>query len=264
MTLNLSAMKNTRISAPQERLEPLIIYGINPLLERIRQGGQGISEIIVAAGRKGAAVDNILSWASEKGIPVTCKDRSYLDQVSGDGAHQGIAALCAAYAYVNIDALIANSTQTNLILMLDGITDPHNLGALIRTAHCLGAKGVIIPEDRAAAITATVIKASAGAAYWLPVTREVNLARTIDYLKGKGFWIYGADADQGMDVNQFADAGPVCLVMGSEGSGIRPLVRKKCDFLLSIPMAGNLHSLNVSVAAGIIMNEIARRQGRKN
>jgi len=245
-------------------LAPLIIYGLNPLLERIRQGGQGISEIIVATGKKGVAVDEILSWASVRNIPVTCKDKSYLDHVSGGSVHQGIAAFCAAYGYVTIDDLIANNTTANLILMLDGITDPHNLGALIRTAHCLGVKGVVIPENRAAAVTATVIKSSAGAAHWLPVTREINLTRTIDYLKERGFWIYGADADQGTDVNQFADAGPVCLVMGSEGRGIRPLIRKKCDFLLSIPMAGKLHSLNVSVAAGIILYEMARKQGDKN
>lgn len=245
-------------------MAPLIIYGLNPLLERIRQGGQGISEIIVATGKKGVAVDEILSWASVRNIPVTCKDKSYLDHVSGGSVHQGIAAFCAAYGYVTIDDLIANNTTANLILMLDGITDPHNLGALIRTAHCLGVKGVVIPENRAAAVTATVIKSSAGAAHWLPVTREINLTRTIDYLKERGFWIYGADADQGTDVNQFADAGPVCLVMGSEGRGIRPLIRKKCDFLLSIPMAGKLHSLNVSVAAGIILYEMARKQGDKN
>jgi 23S rRNA (guanosine2251-2'-O)-methyltransferase len=243
---------------------PLIIYGINPLLERIRQGGQGISEILVAAGKKGKDVENILSWASVTGIPVACKDRSYLDHMSGSSPHQGIAAVCADYAYVNIDELIANPTNVELILMLDGITDPHNLGALIRTAHCLGVKGVIIPENRAAVVTATVIKASAGAAHWLPVAREINLARAIDYLKERGYWIYGADADQGMDVAQFADAGPVCLIMGSEGKGIRTLIRKKCDFLLSIPMAGKLASLNVSVAAGIILYEIARKQGRKN
>ena len=243
---------------------PLIIFGINPLLERIRQGGQGISEIIVATGRKGTAVDSVLSWASQKGVPVTFKDKSYLDHVSGGSAHQGMAAFCAAYAYVNIDELIANSSKVNIILMLDGITDPHNLGALIRTAHCLGVKGVIIPENRAATVTATVIKASAGAAHWVPVAREVNLTRTIDYLKEKGFWIYGADADQGTDLDQFADAGPVCLVMGSEGRGIRPLIRKKCDFLLSIPMVGKLHSFNVSVAAGIILYEIARQQERKD
>jgi 23S rRNA (guanosine2251-2'-O)-methyltransferase len=245
-------------------LVPLVIYGINPLLERIRQGGQGIREIIVATGRKGRDVDNILSWASGKGIPVACKDKFYLDHVSGSSAHQGVAAFCADYAYVNIDELIANSTKVNLILMLDGITDPHNLGALIRTAHCLGVKGVIIPENRAALVTATVMKASAGAAHWLLVAREVNLARAIDYLKERGFWIYGADADQGTDITQFTDAGPVCLIMGSEGRGIRPLIRKKCDFLLSIPMAGKLASLNVSVAAGIILYEIARKQGRKN
>lgn len=245
-------------------MAPLIIYGINPIRERIRQGGQGISEIILATGRKGGDVENILAWASLKGIPVACKDKSYLEQLSGGGVHQGMAAVCAAYAYVTIDELIADSTKANLILMLDGITDPQNLGALIRTAHCLGVKGVIIPADRAAAVTATVIKSSAGAAHWLPVAREVNLTRAIDYLKEKGYWIYGADADQGTDVTRFADSGPVCLIMGSEGRGIRPLIRKKCDFLLSIPMAGKLASLNVSVAAGIILYEIARKQGRNN
>ena len=244
-------------------MAPLIIYGINPLLERIRQGGQGVNEIIVANGKKGRDVDSILAWASVKGIPVSFKDRSYLDHVTDGSVHQGVAAFCAAYAYATLDELIANITRANLILMLDGITDPHNLGALIRTAHCLGAKGVIIPENRAAAVTATVIKASAGAAHWLPVTCEVNLARTIDCLKERGFWIYGADADQGADVSQFDDAGSVCLIMGSEGRGIRPLIRKKCDFLLAIPMAGELASLNVSVAAGIILYEIARKQGKK-
>jgi 23S rRNA (guanosine2251-2'-O)-methyltransferase len=215
----------------------------------------------VATGRKGRDVDTILAWASAKSIPLARKDNSYLDHVAGGGVHQGVAAFCAAYAYAHIDELIANQAPSNLILMLDGITDPQNLGALIRTAHCLGVKGVIIPESRAAAVTASAIKASAGAAHWLPVTREVNLARTIDYLKERGFWIYGADADQGTDVSQITDTGPVCLVMGSEGGGIRPLIRKKCDFLLAIPMAGKLASFNVSVAAGIILYELVRKQG---
>ncbi len=237
-----------------------LIYGINPLLELLRRGGQGIKEIIVAEGRKGTAFDEVQALAAIKGVPVICKDKSYLDGIAGGGVHQGIAARCNDYAYADIDALLENKTKANIVLILDGVTDPHNLGALIRTAHCLGAKGVIIPEDRAAAVTPTAIKASAGAAHWLPIAREVNLARSMENLQARGYWIYGADAECGMDLGRFADEGPVCLVMGSEGKGLRPLVRKKCDFLLSIPMAGSLASLNVSVAAGIILYEIARKQ----
>jgi len=239
------------------------IYGVNPLLELTKRGDPGIREIVVSNGRKGPVIDQILSLASIKGIPVVFKDKSFLDRESGGGSHQGIGALCADYVYVNLDELIEKKTPANLILMLDGITDPQNLGALIRTAHCLGVKGVVIPENRAVSITPSVIKASAGAAYWLAVAREVNLTRTIEYLKERGFWVYGADADNGADLDQFADPGPVCLVMGSEGCGLRPLIKKNCDLLLSIPMAGKLDSLNVSVAAGIILYEMAKKQGRR-
>lgn len=237
-----------------------LVYGVNPLLELIKQGGGGIKEFIVAVGRKGAAIDNILLQASVKGIPVVYKDKSYLDHISDGSVHQGIAAWCADYAYATIDQVIENRTQASVVLILDSVTDAHNLGALVRTAHCLGVKGVIIPENRASAVTATVVKASAGATHWLPVAREVNLLRAVEELQERGFWIYGADADHGMPLDQFADEGPVGLVMGSEGKGLRPLIRKKCDFLLSIPMWGKLASLNVSVAAGIILYEIAKRQ----
>lgn len=237
-----------------------LVYGVNPLLELIKQGGGGIKEIVVAVGRKGAAIDSILSQASAKGIRILYKDKSYLDHISDGSVHQGIAAWCAEYAYSTIDQIIENRTQANVILLLDGVTDPHNLGALVRTAHCLGVKGVIIPENRASAVNATVVKASAGAAYWLPIAREVNLLRAMEELQARGFWIYGADADHGMPLDQFADEGPVGLVMGSEGKGLRQLIRKNCDFLLSIPMGGKLASINVSVAAGIILYEITKRQ----
>jgi len=149
------------------------------------------------------------------------------------------------------------------VLVLNGVTDPQNLGALIRTAHCLGVNGIIIPENRAAAVTAAVVKASAGAAHRTPVAQVVNLARTIEYLQERGFWIYGADAGGDTDIEKFDDNGPVALVMGSEGKGLSPLVRKKCDFLLCIPMVGVVGSLNVSVAAGIILYEILKKQGRR-
>lgn len=237
-----------------------LVYGVNPLLELIKQGGGGIKEIIVAVGRKGAAIDNILAHASVKGIPVLYKDKSCLDHMSEGSVHQGVAAWCADYVYATIDQVIENKTLANVVLILDGVTDPHNLGALVRTALCLGVKGVIIPENRASAVTATVVKASAGATHWLPIAREVNLCRAMEELQRRGFWIYGADADRGLPLSKFADEGPVGLVMGSEGKGLRPLISKKCDFLLSIPLEGKLASLNVSVAAGIILYEIAKRQ----
>jgi 23S rRNA (guanosine2251-2'-O)-methyltransferase len=240
-----------------------LIYGINPVLEVVRQGAGKIKEIVVAAGRTGNRLQRILSMASEHNIPVVFKDRSTLDTMAGCTNHQGVAALCEAYSYADIDEVIDNRIGVhNTILILDGVTDPQNLGSLLRTAHCLGVNGVIIPEDRAVSVTATVIKASAGAAYLIPLAREINLSRAIDYLKERGFWIYGADADNGTEIDGFHDDGPVGLVMGSEGRGLRPLIRKRCDFLLSIPMAGTVGSLNVSVAAGIILYEILRKQGR--
>jgi 23S rRNA (guanosine2251-2'-O)-methyltransferase len=164
-----------------------------------------------------------------------------------------------------VDDIITNrhpDFKYNLILILDGITDPQNLGTLIRTAHCCGANGVIIPENRSASVTGTVIKASAGAANHTPIARVVNLSNAIDYLKEQGFWIYGTDPATGKDFGSFDYDGHIGLVMGSEGTGMRPLIRKKCDFRLLIPTKGKIDSLNVSVAAGIILYEILRTFGK--
>ncbi len=234
-------------------------------MEAIGRDDAAIKEIFVAAGRGGASIKSILAQASRKAIPVAFKDRPYLDKMAGCKSHQGIVALCEAYAYAKLDDIINNCPKSggNLVLALDGITDPQNLGALIRTANCLGVDGVIIPENRAAAVTAAVIKASAGAAGRMPVARVANLSRTIEYLQEKGFWIYGADADGSLEVEKFDDNGHVALVMGGEGKGLSALIRKKCDFLVSIPMVGTVGSLNVSVAAGIILYEMLKKQGRR-
>ncbi len=170
-----------------------------------------------------------------------------------------------SFVYADLDVLIKNRNKSfnfDLILILDSIMDPQNLGSIIRTAHCLGANGVVIPEDRAAPVTAAVIKLPPEAFRQIPVARVVNLAQTIDYLKDKGFWIFGADAHGGSNLREMDFNCPVVLVLGGEAKGIRPLVKKKCDFLLTIPMVGNFDSLNVSVAAGIIQYEIfcQRRQ----
>ncbi len=152
-------------------------------------------------------------------------------------------------------------SRYSLVILLDSITDPQNLGSIIRTAHCCGANGVIIPENRSASVTASVAKASAGAVYCLPTAMVVNMVRTIEYLKEKGFWIYGAAAESEVSIHAPDYEGDIGLVLGSEGKGIRPLIRRKCDFLISIPMRGQVASLNVSVAAGIIIHEIFRKRG---
>lgn len=242
-----------------------IIYGVNPVLEALKSDGGGIKKIVVASGRSGENVREILKLAGQKGIDVEFEEREYLKRLTGGKSHQGIVCLCKEYSYSGIDEIIENrcgSFKDSLILILDGITDPQNLGSLIRTAHCCGANGVIIPEDRAASVTPAVMKASAGAAQHIPIAKVVNISKTIDYLKEKGFWIYGADADagQGQDVYSFDYDGHIGLVMGSEGKGIRPLVRKKSDFFVSVPIMGKIDSLNVSVAAGVILYEMVRKR----
>ncbi len=242
-----------------------VIFGINPLLEDLKSQTGRVNKIIVAQGRGGEAFEKILSLAKQKGIQIEFRERSYLDRKAGQGSHQGIVGFCEPFAYASVDDVIANrhpDFNYNLILILDGITDPQNLGTLIRTAHCCGANGVIIPENRSASVTGTVIKASAGAANHTSIARVVNLSNAIDHLKEQGFWIYGTDPASGKDFSSFDYGGHIGLVLGSEGAGMRPLIRKKCDFLLSIPTIGKIDSLNVSVAAGIILYEILRTFGK--
>ncbi|MRR35638.1 23S rRNA (guanosine(2251)-2'-O)-methyltransferase RlmB [bacterium] len=238
-----------------------VIYGINPVSETLRSEGGNIRKIMLAEGRKGEDVKKILGLASARGIAVEVRGREVLDRQAGTTAHQGVLCLCGEFAYASLEELIANrhpAFPASLVLLLDGIEDPQNLGSLIRTAHCFGANGVVIPRDRAAGITPAVIKASAGAAGYIPVSRVVNLTQAIEFMKENGFWIYGTDASSDCDAGSVLFEGNVGLVMGSEGKGIRPLVRKHCDALLSIPLFGRIDSLNVSVAAGILLHEIRR------
>jgi 23S rRNA (guanosine2251-2'-O)-methyltransferase len=238
-----------------------MMYGVNPLLEVLKGHDRLLRKLIIAEGRGGESIRKIMDLARKTGIPVEFKRREHLDRQTGGKSHQGVIGFCEDFAYVSVDDVIVNRHRDfkhDLILILDGITDPQNLGSLIRTAHCFGVNGVIIPRDRSASITAAVMKASSGTAGYTPVAREVNLSNAIEYLKGKGFWIYGADTGDGRNTSAPDYRGHIAIVMGSEGKGIRPLIRKKCDFLLSIPMRGEIDSLNVSVAAGIILHEILR------
>ena len=242
------------------------IYGINPVKVLLRQQETGLERIIIASGRGGSVVAEIIETARQKKIPVEFRVRQCLDELAGSFDHQGVIGLRQAFVYVDLDVLIKNRNKSfnfDLILILDSIMDPQNLGSIIRTAHCLGANGVVIPTDRAAPVTAAVIKASAGSAEQLPVARVTNLSQTIDYLKDKGFWVFGAEAHAGNNLREMDFNCPVVLVLGGEAKGIRPLIKKKCDFLLTIPMAGSFDSFNVAVAAGIIQYEIFCQRSMK-
>jgi 23S rRNA (guanosine2251-2'-O)-methyltransferase len=242
-----------------------VIYGINPLLEIFLSHPTMLEKIVVAEGRGGEALRKIMKLASDRGIPVEFTGREKVEKLAPRRVHQGIVGLCREHAYASVDDLLANrhkKSRHSLVIILDSITDPQNLGSIIRTAHCCGANGVIIPSNRAASVTASVVKASAGAVYRMPTAMTVNLVRTIEYLKEKGFWIYGADAASEMSFHAPDYEGHIGLVLGSEGVGIRPLIRKKCDFLISIPMRGEVASLNVSTAAGVILYEILRKWGK--
>ena len=241
-----------------------VIYGINPLLEVLLSHPEMLEKVVVADGRGGNEVRKILKLAAEHGLPVEFGGRERVEKLAPRQVHQGVAAICRAHAYATVDEVIAHrheKSKYDLVVLLDSVTDPQNLGSIIRTAHCCGANGVIIPENRAASITASVVKASAGAVQYLPTAMVVNLVDAIGCLKERGFWIYGADAVARMDIQAPDYEGNIALVMGSEGRGIRPLIRKKCDFLISIPMRGRVASLNVSVAAGVILFEILRKWG---
>jgi 23S rRNA (guanosine2251-2'-O)-methyltransferase len=242
------------------------VYGINPVRILLARQETSLKKIIIAEGRGGAPVKEILEIARQKNIPVEQRPRRYLDELTGRTDHQGIIGLRGGFVYTDLEVLLLNlnpSPTHNFIVMLDSVLDPQNLGSIIRSAHCLGANGVVIPTDRAAGVTPAVIKASAGSAEQLPISRVTNLAQTIDYLKAKGFWIFGADAHEGKPVREQDFGSQVVLVLGNEARGLRPLVKKKCDYLVKIPMSGNFDSLNVAVAAGIIQYEIFLQSSKK-
>lgn len=234
--------------------KPDVIAGRNPVSEAIRSG-RPIDKILVARGEKTGAVVGILAKAREKQIPVKEADRVKLDFLSGSAPHQGIIALAAAKEYSTVEDILAYAAEKGeppFLVILDELEDPHNLGAIIRTAECAGAHGVIIPKRRSVGLSYTVGKASAGAVEYMRVARVTNIAALLDDLKKQGVWIYGADMN-GTDYTQCDMSGACALVIGNEGKGMARLVREKCDVIVSLPMKGHINSLNASVAAGILM-----------
>ena len=236
------------------------VAGRNPVLELLRSG-QELECIYLQAGLEKGPVGRILAIARERGVPVKEVTPEKLRTLSGIASHQGVAAVLSAAAYSSLEDIYRRAGDRPLFVVLaDGVEDPHNLGAIIRTAEAAGADGLIIPKRHSAGLTAAAVKSAAGAAAWLPVVRVPNLAAVMEELKTKkGLWFYCADMD-GAPWCTVDYSGAVGLVVGSEGSGVSRLVKERCDFTVSLPMAGKIGSLNASVAAGVILYEIARQR----
>ena len=236
-----------------------LIIGRNPVREALRSG-QPIDTVLLCGD--GGSLREIRELAVQSGAVVKHVSEQKLNQIAEGGVHQGVAAFGACASYVSLEDLLEVSRQKNtkpFLILCDGIEDPHNLGAIIRTAETAGADGIVIPKRRSAALTPTVFKTSAGAASWLPVARVPNLPSAIDTLKKHNIWIYGTDMNGSLYTDTSFD-GAVALVIGSEGDGISRLVKEKCDFLVKLPMLGKITSLNASVAAGIFMYEVLRQR----
>ena len=238
-----------------------LIFGVNPVKESL-QGTRGAFNLYVQISATDHRVEKIIRLAEERGVAVHRRDKLDLTKMCASSHHQGIALEVESFRYTDFDDLvttISQSGRSGFVLILDTIQDPHNLGALIRSAACAGVDGVLIPKDRACGITAAAEKTSAGAVETVPVAMVTNIAQTLETLKKLGYWVYGLDGAARQSVYKTDFSGHVVLVVGGEGEGIRPLVRKQCDVVMSIPQYGGVSSLNASVAGGIALFEIARK-----
>ena len=237
--------------------------GIHAVREAL-EAGSTFDRIVIAKGRQDSRIEEIVQLARARGIAVRFEDRGQLDRLANSRDHQGVVGIAAVRAATTLDDIIANANKSQgkagLIVLLDGVEDPHNLGAVIRTALAAGAHGVVIPERRAAGLTDTVARASAGALAHLPVAKVTNLARAMEDLKEAGYWLVGLDENGEKNYTEVDFTSPTGIVMGSEGSGLHELTRKRCDFVVSLPTTGPVKSLNVSVATGVVLFEALRQR----
>ncbi len=239
-----------------------LLIGINPIIEKLKTSPEEISLILLARGNLRPILKLIQSDAQRLKITINYLEAKELDHLAQGGSHQGVLARVRAYPYASssqLDEIIASELSPDRILILDGITDPRNFGAILRTAEAVGVRHIIIPKDRSVGITPVVYKASAGAISHLRVYRVTNLRRAISSLKAKGFWIVGLDADAKQDYASQQYPKKLGIVLGSEGRGIRPLISNECDYLVRIPMKGKISSLNVSVAGAVLLYEVLRQ-----
>lgn len=243
------------------------LTGINAVREAL-QAGSPIDRIVIARGRQDTRTEEIVQLARARGISVRFEDRGQIDRLANSKDHQGVVALAAARSAGSLEDILKHASTSGgrggLIVLLDGVEDPHNLGAVIRTALAAGAHGVVIPERRAVGLTDTVARASAGALAHLPIARVTNLARAMEELKEAGYWLIGLDESAHKAYTQVDYTSPVGIVLGGEGKGLHELTRKRCDFVVSLPTSGPVKSLNVSVAAGVVLFEALRQRGAKS
>ena len=241
-----------------------LVEGRNAVIEALR-AGRALDKIYIAKGETDRALGHIAARARDAGIVVVEADRRKLDAMSATKAHQGVVAVAAVREYCSVEDILAIAAERGeppFVILCDEISDPHNLGAILRSAYCAGAHGVIIPKRRSAGLTGIVGKTSAGAVEHISVARVANLPGAIRDLKDRGLWIYGTAADAPASLWETDFTGPCCIVVGSEGEGMGRLVREHCDFLVGIPMRGTLDSLNASAAAAILMYEVVRQRSR--
>jgi len=233
------------------------LAGIHPVREALR-AGRPLDRVLIAKGAGGPRIQELIDLCRERKIPVRFEPRDHLDRASGGVAHQGVVALGSAEKFATLEETAAGG---GLHVLLDGVEDPHNLGAIIRTAHAAGASAVVIPERRAAGLTDVVARTAAGALAYVPVVRVVNVNRALEDLKKSGYWIYGLDERGDTEYDKVEFTAPTAIVLGAEGHGLHQQVAKHCDFLIRIPMSGGVASLNVSVAAGVVLFEWRRKGG---
>ena len=239
-----------------------ILYGIHAV-EQALAAGRPLERLLVARGRGGRRVQEALTAARAANVPVRFVSRAELDRLTGTPQHQGLAALAGAKRYADLEELIVQAPSPALFLLLDGVEDPRNLGAILRTAYCAGVDAVILPERRAAGITPAVEKVSAGASEHIPVARVTNLGRALERLKEAGCWLVGLDERAPQPFTEADFTGPLGVVLGGEGKGLHEHVREKCDFVVSIPTFGAIKTLNVAVATGVVLYEAMRQRQAK-
>lgn len=247
--------------ARPSRPAPLVIWGLHPVLELLRHQPQQITEILLTKSKENQSFHQILGLAGRHGIAARQVDALPIPDAD-TVTHQGVAALIKPFVPLNLNDLLRHlaANPAPLLVVLDSVQDPHNLGAIIRSAAAAGANGIILPKDRSAPLSGTVLKASAGTMALVNLCQVTNLAQTLKELKKLGFWIYGAAGEAGQSLYDTAFSGSTCLVIGSEDKGLRPLVAEQCDLLVSIPLAQGVESLNASVAAGVILFEFVRQR----
>jgi 23S rRNA (guanosine2251-2'-O)-methyltransferase len=251
---------------PDERASDAQLYGVLPVIEALRAGSRRVERVTIAEGAHESRLHELFDLARAAGVPVRRAPRAELQRMAAGANHQGVVASVAAVAYRDAEELIeqlsarVGTDAPPLAVVLDGVEDPRNLGAIIRTAECAGVDALFIPERRAAGLTETVAKSSAGALEYLPVARAQNVARLVEEFKERGIWTVGADADANIDYTAWDWTQPCALLFGGEGAGLRRLVRERCDALVRVPLRGHITSLNVSVAAGIVLYEAVRQR----